>query len=301
VTGPAKQSSLLTCFVSAASQTDSAPVVAALQLAGVQVQTTNDIPLGEDVSSALSSSVLAVDFVCVVVDSKALSPTVAFEAGVAAGSRRPIIVAVQGNLDGLDSGPLASLPRITYSDQDSTGLTNLNETMAAYVRNVQPIASQLQIRWSDWIGGDAFTRGVMNSVIRASGFERRVAERLQQAGAVVNTEVRNVDIVATFPMLGTKNIIAVEVKSRRLHRKVSQRQELESLYAAMLESGTILGLLVYSNDEVETRIDFDADSLFPAVFGGILVTSVRQLLEWSDDELMRELTQLRNFVIHGSR
>lgn len=289
----------LTCFVSATAQTDVQPVLNALRSAGVSLQTSKDITGGQDIADSLTRAVLRADFVCIVIDDGYLNASVVFEAGVAAGSRRPIVVVSNAPPDALLGSPLVNMATIHYS-RDDAGERVLADAIRAFVENVQPAAARLTIDW-DELALQAGDRRAA-SLIRAVGLERRVAERLVRAGALVNTEVdRRIDMIAAFPSLGTSiDRVAVEVKSKfskRVHQQIH-----EQLQHTMSISGSLIGLLVYGEPvETSTVLSEERETLFGKSSSGILVTSADQLDRWSDAELLRRLTQLRNLVIHSHR
>lgn len=291
----------LTCFVSAAAQTDVRPVLSALRSAGVSVQTSKDIAGGQDIADSLTSAVLSADFVCIVIDSGYINANVAFEAGVASGSRRPIFVASTVPPNILRGSPLANMATIHYS-KDDRGETVLANAVRAFVENVQPVAARLAIDWGNFALQAGSHRAA--SLIRGVGLERRVAERLARAGGLVNMEVDGrIDMIATFPSLGASvDRVAVEVKTK-FHKGILHQQVREKLQRAMSISGSLIGLLVYG-EPVETSAALSETiqkPLFTESPSGILVTSADQLDQWSDAELLRRLTQLRNFVIHSPR
>jgi hypothetical protein len=274
-------------------------VLNALRSVGVSVQTSKDIAGGQDISNSLTRAVLRADFVCIVIDSGYINANVAFEAGVASGSRRPLVVASTAPPDTLRGSPLADMATIHYSKGDA-GETILVNAIRAFVENVQPVAAQLVIDWDEL----ALQAGhPAASLIKAVGLKRRIAERLARAGALVNTEVdRRIDMIATFPSLGTSiDRVAVEVKNR-FHNHIHQQNQ-ENLQRTMNMSGSLIGLLVYG-EPVETSAVLSEnthETLFNEGSSGILVTSADQLDQWSDAELLRRLTQLRNVVIHSRR
>lgn len=274
-------------------------MLSALQSAGVTVQTAKDIAAGKSIADSLASAVLQADFVCIVVDSSHINANVAFEAGVACGSRRPVVVVSTAPPGTLQGSPFADLATIRYSE-DNQGKTVLADAIRAFVENVQPAAVYLAINW-DNLALHAGSRRAA-SLIKTVGLERRVAERLARAGALVNTEVdRRIDLVATFPSLGTSiDQLVVEVKEKF----TNHRQNKEKLQRAMRLSGSLLGLLIYGepvkiNIHIEKKLEqtlFDDEAS-----SGIWVMSIDQLDEWSDAELLQKLTQFRNLVIHSIR
>ncbi|MGH3630771.1 MAG: hypothetical protein ACRDRL_25430 [Sciscionella sp.] len=288
----------LTCFISAAGQIDVQPVVNALQLVGVSVRTSKEIAGGQDLSNSLISAVLKADFVCVVIDSGNINANVVFEAGVASGSRRPIVVASTAPPDTLRGSPLADMATIHYS-KDDAGRTVLDNAIRAFVENVQPVAAQLAINW-DELALQAGSRHAA-SLINAVGLERRVAERLARTGALVNTETdRRIDMIATFPSLGASiGRVPVEVKAR--FNKNTHQQNRGHLQRAMSMTDSLIGLLIYGEPVETSTLISEArqDALFEEPSRGILITSADRLDQWSDTELLWRLTQLRNVVIHS--
>lgn len=142
--GPAPRS--LTCFLSSSfADSDSARMIhEILASLNVRVRTSEDLPLGSDIAASIVDEILSADFVCIVLAGGADSPTVWYEAGIAAGSRRPLLVVGESKaIDKLSFNPF-STPIIRYR-RDS--IQALRDSLTAYVRQVQPIAAQLKISW----------------------------------------------------------------------------------------------------------------------------------------------------------
>jgi hypothetical protein len=294
---------VLTCFVSAGTDTDLSPILEALRLAGVQTRTADDIGHGERIVESCMSAILTADFVCVVLASADVNPNVAFEAGVAAGSRRPVVVA--STLAANESArvvPLTEMATIRY-DHSERGLENLRIGIDAFVRNVQPSAMQIAIDWGQVERANRSRLGAPS--IRGARLVRLIGARLASAGGYV-TEApdRGHDLTVEFPLLGPIGSIPIEVKTRyenpRIHRLVESQ-----LRKAMRDHGALLGILVYNDpDDIRERLTEGLGSqasLFDDAGTGILVVSAKELVGWTDNQLVAELTRLRNSAFHGSR
>lgn len=292
----------LTCFVSAATATDLRPVLLALESINVAVLTAQNIGPGEPITEAMIRAVLTADFVCVVIDEPIVNPNIAYEIGIAAGSRRPIVVASSASSDEADLSIFSELATIRYN-RSTVGLKNLGEGLRAFVQNVQPAAVQIAIDW-DAVGSASLPRTGL-SAVRGDSLTKAVAQRLAAAGGyvVANSDDEH-DIVADFPLLGAIGKIVVEVKFRYVNSTLHRRVETQ-LRRSMRQSGALLGMLVYgSPSDIRTRLVSEGRSqhlLFNEFDDGILVVSASELMDWTDNQLVAELTRLRNAVVHGKR
>ena len=185
---------------------------------------------------------------------------------------------------------LLSAPMIRYRP----GMDKvLRENLSAYVKQVQPVASQHVVSKETLL--DFSTENANVLFERESSLEYRLANRFQKAGALVAVEsriARNMrpDIAVTFPALGPEfSPIIVEIKGRG-------RRDLEDVIHQVRRyldaAGARLGLIVDASNEQET---------FSRIYDstGILYVSAGNLEAWSDSQLLDELTRLRNKVVHS--
>lgn len=135
----------LTCFLSTTSSADTgAGVQRVLTDLDVHVETAADIPAGSQFASAIMQTVLSADFVCVVLTGEPTSLAVTYEAGVAAGSRRPLLIVVTPDAADLTLTDMIQAPIIRYQPGAEQVLRdNLN----AYLQQVRPIAAELTVNW----------------------------------------------------------------------------------------------------------------------------------------------------------
>src|SRR5262249_55188136 len=98
--------------------------------------------------------IFASDFVCIVLSPDTASPALWYEAGIATGSSRPLLVVAGDEAVRQMPFNLFSAPLIRYRE-DAIAL--LQDNLRAYVRNVQPIAAQLKIDWERLIEAPPLT------------------------------------------------------------------------------------------------------------------------------------------------
>lgn len=282
------------CFLSGATSAKriTADVRSVLQDLHITVRTSEDLAPGSDVGQSLIEAVLSADFVCVVLSTRKPPLAVMYEAGVAAGSLRPLIVVADSKVADELPTQLISSPVIRYMP----GFERLlRENLRAYVEQVQPIAAQLTVNWNS-------LRSLSSNVGRSqrsfdeSRPEGRVAARLADAGALVASEVLlpgnlRADIMATFPILGSEFVpIIVEVKS-----SVSDfDMDLQQLRSYLRAAGARLGMIVYNDSGLKP---------LTKIYGpvGILRLSINDLSRWDNKRLIEEITKLRNQVVHSVR
>jgi hypothetical protein len=215
----------------------------------VMVWGADDIPTGSNIAKTLTDAVLSADFVCIAISGSKPSLAVMYEAGVAAGSQRPVVVVANARVaDNLPTQLISGL--IIRYKADSSEF--LRENLRAYVQQVQPMAARFEFDWRSGayiIRSNSFRESRLDTRV-----EERVAARLEQAGALVSQENRlaqnlRPDIIATFPELGPEfNPIIVEIKSAptyREHTDVAIKQVRDYLRAADAK----LGLIVYDSGQ----------------------------------------------------
>lgn len=293
----------MTCFLSSAvSDRELADEVrSVLTELSVDVRTGEDILPGSDIGASVVEAVLSADFVCVVLSGTSPLPAVMFEAGIAAGSRRPVLIVASPKAADQLPADLLSAPIIRY-EKGSKKL--LKDSLNGYIKNVQPIAAQLTVDWDDllesnlnrYIGvGDKEQGSFSDTELTPSQASvEQLAAHLAKAGALVSTDdIRTdsrADILASFPALGTSfNPVVIEVKSRATHKEAN----LQQIYRLMNNYKARLGLIVYRQSEPRPEIRTTGSA-------GVLLLSVADLLEWDDQRLIREITRLRNQVIHST-
>jgi hypothetical protein len=256
----------------------------------VIVQTADEIPSGAEISVAILDALKSADFVCVAISAKP-SSSVMFEAGLASGLGRPLlVVADAGVADGLPVDIMRA-PVIRYK----SGMTQiLRENLSAYVNRVQPVAVQHLLN-EEVVVEFAALPPRAPKIGRNSRVEEHVASRLEAAGALVASESRlpgnlRPDIVATFPGLGTEfNPIIVEVKDSRSQGDDSVTMQVRNyLKAARARLGVIVD---------QSRVQAPATRIYEST--GILYVTANDLDAWDNDRLLDELTRLRNKVVHS--
>jgi hypothetical protein len=217
---------------------------------------------------------------------------VMYEAGVAAGSRRPLVVVVDSEVADELPVQLISAPIIRYKPGEKLVL---RENLQAYIRQVQPIAAQLTLNWPSLFQAtlDVRTGEFSFDESKLSG---RVATRFANTGALVTSEAElpgnlRPDVVVTFPTLGSEfNPVLVEVKSSsRIKSEADIRQIRDQLHAAKAR----LGIIVYGQSGGRKPETKTYGSL------GILLLSLDDLYRWDDKRLIDEITKLRNRVVHS--
>ena len=227
------------CFLSSGASTRriTADIRSILGDLDVSVHTSEDLAPGGDVGPALIDAVLSANFVCVVLSTRKPPLAVMYEAGVAAGSRRPLVVVVDSEVADELPVQLISAPIIRYKPGENLVL---RENLQAYIRQVQPIAAQLTLNWSSLFQSTLDTHSGEFS-FDESKLSGRVATRFANTGALVASEAElpgnlRPDVVVTFPTLGSEfNPVLVEVKSSsRIESEADIRQIRDQLRAAKL-------------------------------------------------------------------
>jgi hypothetical protein len=277
----------LSCFVSAGASTDTSAIKEVLTSLGVRVRDLRDLPPGSEVSRAVTDVVLSADFICVVLGSEKPGFALVFEAGIAAGSRRPMVVVSIGETDPVVLELLGS-PIVRYEPGKEEALA---ENIRSYVQFVQPLAAQLTVNW-ETVNTRVVSAGAASN--RGHRLEQRVFAHLARLGALVysNVEIERgveADGLVAFPLLGDSfNPIVVEVKQRR---RGDDRETEARLLKTMSAAGSKIGLLVYEHIQEGLKIRRHGQVQ-------LLVTGVNQLEEWSAADLLRHLTEMRNELIH---
>ncbi|HVQ95456.1 MAG TPA: hypothetical protein VMU51_30790 [Mycobacteriales bacterium] len=281
----------LTCFLSASRDAPVEPVRTVLSQLGIHVHTVDDLAVGTPLGNAISEAVLSADFVCVILTAP-LSPAVMFEAGVAAGSRRPILTILTPDTEGVTPTNLIEAPSIRYVSGNEEAL---RQSLTAYVKQVHPLAAELKMNWVTLIDR---ARPSERSALGSAGLTSEVAQRLMSAGGFVATNVRSgqreADIAVTFPTLGDAfNLVVVEVK---LKDSPTVRQDMDQLVRTMEVFNSRLGLLVYGGKSIGQRIEFTQGIRERAI---LVVDAERLLHEWDNRRIVQAITQLRNSLVHG--
>lgn len=265
-------------------------VSSALTQLGVDVRTAEGIQLDSTISQAIIQAVLSATFVCIILSDDAPPPAVMYEAGIASGSQRPLlIVAAPKAADGLSIN-FISAPIIRYRPG---AFDSLKQDLSTYLDNVYPIAAQLTINWKSLQGKQRLASGA-SVALQEDSTVALVASHLEQAGAVINLEsqvgVDRADIEAVFPSLGDAfNPIFVEFKNRPL----DSQDGISQLRRFMNAGNSRLGLLVIADPSQELLAAVGNGS-------GILIISREKLLQWDSGRLVREITSLRNSIVHSA-
>lgn len=259
----------------------------------VIVRTADEIATGNNLAESLIDAVTSADFVCIAMSATRPSLAVMYEAGIAAGSERPLIVVVDAKAADDLPTQLISGSVIRYKP----GMSEvLRDTLQAYVKQVQPAAVQhilSKTTLTDFSVTDRQHRPSLDSVL-----EERVAARLEAAGALVARERRlagnlRPDIITTFPQLSPEfNPIIVEVKGAFTWRSPSA-DTIAQVRNYLRAARARLGLIVYESRDQMPRTDIH-ESL------GILILSMDDLDEWGNQRLLDEITSLRNKVVHSA-
>lgn len=285
-------STSVTCFLSSAGSDRelALDVTSILTKLGVTVRTVDDVQPGPDFGTSIVDAVLSAAFVCIILPDSPPPSALMYEAGVAAGSRRPILVIASP--EGADQIPanLLSAPIIRYKEGSKSLLRN---NITAYLENVHPIAAQLTLNWNVLVDEEK-KRPVDLKIGNEHSVVGQIASRLKFIGAMVATEQRigdgRVDVVATVPSLGDSfNPIFIEVKQR----ETSPDSDLRQMRNYLRSAANRLGLIVYikSPNKKRSRI---VDST------GILLITYDELMSWTGNHMVLELTKLRNQVVHSA-
>lgn len=286
------QATSVTCFLSSAvsDRRLANDVRSVLTELGIAVQTADDLEPGSDIGTSIVDAVLSAAFVCIVLSDTPPLPAIMFEAGIAAGSRRPVLIIASPKGAGQLPADLLSAPIIRY-EKGSKRL--LKDSITAYLTNVQPIAAQLTLNWNALIEEEQKQPSKLK-VAREQSSIGQMASHLKQIGAMVTLDSRigdgRVDIAATIPALGESfNPVFIEVK----RRFSSPDSDIEQMRRYLRNANARLGLIVYT-ENIPARVFRTASSM------GILLLSADELMSWDGSQMVQEITKLRNKVVHSA-
>lgn len=281
----------LTCFLShtrgVAVEETVRNVLTQLQ---VEVTTALDVPEGTSLAASVTQAVLSADFICVVLGPQSPSPAVMYEAGIAVGGRRPIVVVTSTDSDSAVTETIDA-PIVRYrSSHDNSIRDGLN----AYVKNIQPLAAELKVNWDTLTAARLPVRA--GSRPTGSELQKTIAEWLEAAGAAVvsanaNQKGVEADIVATFPSFGDAySRVVVEVKNSNSTGPLGW--QLDQLKRNMRIFDSRIGLFVSPGVSIG-RFNIEDGT-------GILSVSVRELEIWArSGDLAPKLVRLRNQLVHS--
>lgn len=287
----------LTCFLSSAP-TDSGiaqEVRESLYSFGVSVKTADDLTPGSGIASSLVDAVLSADFVCIVLAGASTSPAVWYTAGIATGSRRPVVVVSESSNAEQPPFNLFSAPIIRYSPGS---LQVLRENLAVYIERVQPIAAQLKVNWDQLIDdrGSVEETNLNRAMLAAlPPAEVRVLEYLRRQGALVAPQSvvgdsKRADALATLPTLGDEfNPIVIEFRNLP-----DQPQDTRHVLDYMAAARARIGMVVYTERTSEPWRFITTGPI------GVIFISADELLRWDNRKLIINLARLRNNVVHSS-
>jgi len=272
------------CFVSARAGADTRTVRTVLEGMGVQVWSSEALPVSGSIPETLSTAIATADFVLVVIDGPQVAPAVMFEAGAAFGAGRPVLV-----LDAAEKAvspsvsSLLTAPRISAALHDEEAL---KYQLRGYIENVLPSAL---LREPSLVAVDVTDVPLAAGPSVGRDSTERVKTALEDMGAIVTSMggMRYVpDMAASWPQLAPFDPLLVEIAGR----KARLNEKKEQLLAAMKSRGTHLGLIV----------TLDKRPITEEARGGaaVLVVSLGQL-ESSPSQIFRRLLTLRNRLVHG--
>ncbi len=283
----------LTCFLSASTSTDTEPFRRALAALGVTVQTMDTLPSGTDIGSAVTRTILTADFICVVLAESPPNPTVMFEAGIAVGSQRPLLLVTTPQAGDTIAVDLIKAPVIRYLPESEDAFRG---NLSAYLENIQPMAVILTTNYDVLLERTVGPTVHTSALEGARGLEKRIAEYLVGSAAFVTTNARvedqEIDIIADLPALGAGfNPVLFEVKHHGAERTGAVAQALKQLFGKLAAAGARIGLLV-TGDDIESRVEFRRER-------AVLIVSASELESWDADTLARALSRVRNQLVHS--
>jgi hypothetical protein len=214
-----------------------------------------------------------------------------FEAGIAAGIQRPILIVASP--EGSNQLPVDLIPAPIIRHQlGSRDL--LKDSLKAYLGFVYPIAARLIINWDDLVD-EEHSQSAESKIPREDSLIRRIALHLDQVGALVAVDSRipggRVDITATFPALGDSfNPVLIEVKPRVRNAESALQQMRQYLRATRARLGLV----------VDGTSSFLASRTYVESSTGIIILSHDELMSWDGNRIVREITRLRNQVVHSA-
>jgi hypothetical protein len=281
------------CFLSYAmsDQLVADDVYAALTEMGVNVRTPADLQAGSDLGASISQAVLSAAFVCIVLSDMPPLPAVMFEAGIAVGSRRPLIIVATP--EGANQIPvdLLSAPIIRHQPGSSD---QLRASFEAYLTSVYPIAAKLTINWDVLVEGEQRPPEELGTISTERSLTRQISAHLEQVGALVSVDRRvsggRIDLTATFPTLGDGfNPVLIEVK----RRASDARSGLQQMRRYLSVTGSRLGMVLYGSGHIDPQTYVESGT-------GIILASIDEFTGRDGNSMVRELIKLRNQVVHSA-
>lgn len=279
----------ITCFISSSSNEDRSAVVRALSEMGVAVTSDLEVTAAGSWASSLTENLRRATFVCVIVADRVVGAAIMYEAGVAVGMGRPLVVVEKTGADS-SLAQLSDAPVIRYKSDDDTTLL---EGLQAYVGLISqsgtvPTAAPKPVSAKSWSRKGGQVEAVGDSL------ERFVASALEASGALVAIDPAlgdaHVDMTASFPVLGVAlNPVLIEVKATS---RGPDSRALRNLREAMERHGARLGILVTKYERPLRRI-VEAST-------AILAISASELEGLSVKALEQELVRMRNEIFHGA-
>ncbi|HZM80337.1 MAG TPA: leucine-rich repeat domain-containing protein [Candidatus Limnocylindrales bacterium] len=281
-------------FVSAGSNVDLSPLMSDLQRRGADPYVLSDVAeLGSDVLQSLRQAIARADQVLLVVGRGTISSTVMFEAGIAVGMDKPLIVIADPHIKLPYDLPGVLTVRARPDDLEAVGFA-LDQAQGRNVRRSQKAAAT----------GRSLGQRIDGLLVRLRAAEpinesyaiALLKEALDDSGVIAaeggNTDQRfdlgvwsdDLDSIAANPLL-------IEVK-RKLHRVA-----VDQAHRYLAESPTARAALIVSlvpvDREVTERLRRSGQPVW--------VILLRDLLERMRSESFAEVVRdLRNRAAHGA-
>lgn len=258
-----------------------------LESRGVEARTVAELPPGEPLRDAIRDALERADLVLLVIDNRSLPTAVSFEAGLAAGLGKPLVVLDARTTsrtlkDELPVDILVPGPRMFARLDDEVGL---GQEIAALLSTDSWARDQAPVAKRPWREELPARTDMVQS-------ERDVWEALATTGAkVVGARPDSgaiPDLIVNFDELGSGfNPVLVEVVGRR---EVLDKK-LATIAQILARSSSRLALVI-PLDSVRPRVEFPSPGL------AVLVRSYEDLVA-HPEQAVQELIRTRNQLVHG--
>jgi hypothetical protein len=292
-----------TCFISAPFGFDSSALAQALAEDGIESSRLDKLEPGDDVVSSVRQEIKKADLVCVALPAGFNLESVVFEAGVALGVGRPLLILAEPEVD--VPFELQHLLYVRAALGDSRGLSDLLKTYIPRIprrvpvkrRTQQPAPRPLDRSETDRLL--ALLRGPGTLAQKQAEVVNFLAIAFQKVGVGVSGSTasdRGADLAIwvdeTQSIFG--NPVLVEVKLGRLNQSLID-ETCHTLRNYLVSSNLLLGVIVYW-DPKGTKYKVTTTSL-PLV----ICLSVDELVDSLRlGRFANTLLEIRNRAVHGA-
>ena len=303
----------LNCFISfsAASSHHAAQLTKLLH--GIEVETYRaDLLPGQEISRQIMTALKAADFVCLIVGEPSPSPNVAFEAGLAIGLGKPVLVLATGPTIPFDFAEGVQVVRMP-----GDGFASVERDIVRFVRHVRPESSTMvapsgETRSLDWASPElARIRQITGAREHESALVDFVARIFESYGSEVLREGQEEGSRGRIDLLVWSDPLAKELGGPLIVEckyygggsgsvLVNARHTFKQLAGYVAQSNATLGLLVFDHDRpTELSLTEQETPEALAFFVGDLVTALAAN-KLSDEVRRRQARAVRVRGIRGN-